>query len=200
MINKTILSMGNTLNKHQIARLFAAYLGLNVLMWNKKNNKEAGSRTFTLTRVCCDGKCSGYYNEDDDYISSKAEYDADRFLLKLRSIESITNDEIKTVAALLFPGNDLIFVDRKKDDIVVVEIDGRGSLEESIILMINPSSEESDWFKCQKHYFADTLPIAQKYLERIGIATPVYIEPNHPDNGKTLLQLGLAVETKQIPA
>lgn len=42
-------------------------------------------------------------------------------------------------------------------------------------------------------------PLVFQYLIQRGYAVPLFIVPNHPDNGKTAIELGLAIDkTKQI--
>ena len=124
-----------TLTKQQIAKIFAQYIGQRVLMWNEDNNRESGTRTFLLTQVGME-TCMGYFNEDNDYIHSKAGYNVDRFLLKLKPISKLPDDQA---------------------------------------LPENPG-------------------LVDQYLISEGYAVPLYIDINHPGNGQTAIDLGIAVE------
>ena len=174
-----------TLTKRQIALIFKDYIGQSVLMWNQNNNGESGSRTFTLARVGIE-ECSGCFNEDDDYIHAKHMYSVDRFVLKLKRLENLTETDLIEIIRIANPS--------LQDTHIIIKSTNRPKSYDPNLSCVygGMNDDPGNYFAINTQKL--TNPFTEKYLLMCGYAVPLFFGVGHPLNGKTAFDLGLAFE------
>lgn len=164
--------MNQELTTEQKARVFAQYIGHQV----RHQIDEDRHQQNTLGAAQIDGIMlrgnSGYWSAS-----------MDAFKLLLRPLSAITDEDAIEVARLLgyeYPRNEKgQFVER----IDLVEV-GRGAIggisRNGLVETFNVLAE-----------------VIQFLIQR-GYAVPTFVAPNHPLNGKTPIEMGLAIDITTI--
>ena len=169
----------------QLARLFAPYIGQHMQCLST----EIDPGIFRLTSVGED-TCQGTLVSASRNGSTSGSVEGYR--LRLNSFKNLDDVTAKRVAKILFPGNDSHILERLSNGRINFSIDSTGSTENPIEFWISPASKK-DWFSAT-HDFSATISLAYQLLQNEGYAIPVFIEDGHADNGKTLFDLGFAIE------
>lgn len=186
----------NNLTNEQKARIFAMHLGCSVCGHDDNN-------PYRLIGVDSEGEF-GYLKIDTENSEEGPSWEHAEFcLLLLRPLSAITDeDAIKLIRLecinfdknytkvpftirreLTDSGRLGIFFDRKHED---------GVIDCPVRLYVSGLSYNAGGFSSSISYKG------VQWLISKGYAIPLFIAPNHPDNGKTAIELRLAIDiTKQ---
>ena len=177
--------MKTKLTREEISKVFSQYIGQRVLMWNEENNQESGSRTFSILSVGI-VTCRGYFNEDDKYITADVDYSVDRFILKLRELSSLSNEEVMDIAKLLCPGKEIIISRSNSNTIYITDKNTSFPLK-----TIELYHGFNHWVKTNGS--SEVLPIIYQYLTSKGFAVPLFFGIDNSLNYKTAIDIGIAI-------
>jgi hypothetical protein len=160
------------LTNSQIAHVFAMYYGCD--FWKATPARPSGNNSkmdsFWLYDIFEDNRYS------NDFELCK---------LLLTPLSAITDEDAIEVAKMIHPTIDA-------DDLGYFIAQLKIRPDEFIYALCNPS-HEIDTDHSPFGYFS-----AYQYLIQKSYAVPLFIEPNHPANGKTAIELGLALDKTQI--
>ena len=171
--------METTLDKKHIAKIFALYIGQRVLMRKPQANDLADPHAYILACVGCDN-CSGYFSLDDRPAPPSPMYPVTSFLLRLKPVSKILREDAIEIWKLLSPNS-------SGTPIAIWE---SGSVVEGYTLKTADLTFDFPQVSLER---ADVC----KYLTDRGYAVPLFIAPAHEYNGKTAIELGIAVPTKE---
>lgn len=161
--------MENKLTNEEIARVFAMYLDCKFLYLN-------GSYERTIEGVLTNE--SSHFKEWKVVVKEGVhQYRVDSVKLLLAPLSKIKDEHAIEVAKMqgLYVENDFIknYVSRYEDRVIVHNVSGN----ESVV-------------------FHRMLQDGFQYLIQQGYAVPLFFGVNHPANGKTAIELGIAIEKK----
>jgi acyl-CoA-binding protein len=164
------------LNREQIARVFTMYIG-------------CSCHDVYNDRV---GEFSGLYVVNNEYyVQHKIGWTLrqDEIKLLLAPLSSITDeDAIEVVRLCGMPKNAEVLKVIKTPEHVEVEYRWKNKPAE-----LNTKDGYS-YSAIASGLRGDNKWEVREYLIQKGYAVPLFIEPNHPDNGKTAIELGLAID------
>lgn len=115
---------------------------------------------------------SGLVGDENRDESGEGWYGAQDCKLLLTPLSAITDEDAIEVAKIYY-GDDY-----KKKGVGIDLIDHFRSGYQGDIIRVN---------------------LIQQYLIQKGYAVPLFIEVGHPDNGKTAIELGLAISSEELP-
>lgn len=172
----------STMSAADIAKVFALYIGQRVLAWRNPSDPNAMDKIFTIAKV---GKttCSGYFNEDDDYVSRQADVPVEKFVLRLKDMENLLEKEAAEIARIIFPQQTV----REQK----ATPSGYAVTMSTVMLEIN--TRGGNLLSANAQICSSRIHLAFAYLASQGYAIPIFLAPGHPENGKTPFGLGLAV-------
>ena len=83
---------------------------------------------------------------------------------------------------------------RDFDEIIEIYI-GYKENKKAAYHLLNLQSNYKDWISTDYHCcLTEGLALVYQYLTTEGYAVPLYIDKDHPGNGQTAIDLGIAVE------
>ena len=172
----------NNLTTEQKARIFAIYIRQTCC-----NIKGLS----TPQKICgVNSSCTDIKPDTWDYNNKPPRsWEFDELNLILRPLKSITNEDAIEVARL---NEDFYSVYIEPEDLLRDEMD-----EHSFLVYQRCFVDRDDRIE---YVFSDCLKSDQfQYLIQRGYAVPLFIAPGHPDNGKTAIELGLAIDSTVTP-
>lgn len=179
----------NNLTTLQIAQVFGLYMGSR---FTESNGNVSGSGpAYHIVQLYA-----------DDYT-----VDLSPYKLELRPLPAISDEDAIEVAKILdsCDGNGIV-VNREEDGKRLRIFDryndnALSTYTPTNVLIFYPKSYEiykrdegSNLFE----YDMTRLTFVHQYLTQQGYAVPLFIAPGHPDNGKTAIELGLAIDSTTL--
>lgn len=175
------------LTPKEIATIFRLYTGQKVLEWNDPSVQSTSIMTLAAVGIeTCHGEA-----ESRDTINPHMKYSVSRFMLRLKPFSRIDDEEAIELAKVLLPGyaeyeiHDRLEGNNPMILIAVYDTDRQNEITLRIFLRGAP------WFDASS-YLVHTVHLAFGYLASRGFAVPVFFSADHPNNGKTALELGIA--------
>lgn len=177
----------NNLTTEQIARVFAMYYGQRYISdpnGEEPQNFPVIGETLTCFEYYPNSKCGD--------------------VLLLRPLSSITDEDALEVAKIIAqrpPHYGLHDADITRNG-TVVDVVFLDKSHEVISIGLNGDNLLYVWESDGTRSILERVkgqPMAYQYLTQQGYAVPLFIAPGHPDNGKTAIELGLAIDASKVP-
>jgi hypothetical protein len=174
-----------TLTQEQIARIFALYVGCDYALINKRINRKiivklVGIKIHTSELFILQGM-----------TTSRIDFNAENKLL-LTPLSAITDEDAVEVIRLAgMPESAEVLKVLKAQDYVEVEFRWKNKDKR-----LN-NKDGYSYSAIAAGIRSDNIWTIREYLIQKGYAVPLFIEPNHPLNGKTAIELGIAISNSQ---
>lgn len=180
--------MNAQLTNEQIARVFAMYLGCDV-------EYEYTIGYVTKKTV---GKLRGIDNSNLGIVLFISHYEnglmsegntEDKLLLT--PLSAITDEDAIEVAKMMMMGNwpQRKYITRRDDHSIDISTYGGATFKEFTRIVFHTGHI---WSNSGSNQNTINTAQAYQYLIQKGYAVPLFIAPNHPANGKTAIELGIA--------
>jgi len=177
----------NKLTNEEIARVFAMYLHSKVVFDNHIGNIHTYYLPAGKHKV---GKMWFVSLEDDHDKELSCSVSADKVKLLLTPLSKITDEH----------GLELMLIEYKgyTDRCEILKINRRHNIVEISFRYIHPDHNNADGYSYSGYAFSTTTAMMAErfqYLISKGYAVPLFFGLNHWANGKSPIELGLAIES-----
>lgn len=161
------------LTNEQIARVFAMYMPCATMQGgNNFNRILVGVGGFEDAGFCY-GRLKNNASVANQFVSN--------FQLLLTPLSAISDEDACSVAEISGFRRDSPSLLKFGKEIVTM-------------IIYNATDFHSFWMSFDTHLVI----FIYQYLIQKGYAVPLFMEPRHPDNGKTAIELGLAIDKSTI--
>lgn len=163
----------NTLTRHQKTAVFSSYFGC----FGPANE---GITKFKIIGVDLYNVCT-----------SSVEFNIDDYKLLLTPLSAITDEDAIEVE-FCPPSN---FSKYQKEILEIKRYPDGFNIDWRYVDTIADLNNDDGWsYIGNKTYFHNLTWQQRDYLISKGYAVPLFIAPNHPNNGKTAIELGIAID------